>query len=222
LFARCPPLVPHIPPLLLPPHIHCVQHLTLTMTPQFSATAELRTPAHIEIIIDPPNNLRQELKTKKNPGTLHGNEFGATLTPCGDTPDDPAKLPSLAVPESDSDRNGSLTPFISFRQFPASLHSFRGGGKITDGVAAPSAAGSLKREGVAIAPHMFPDPHAGRRLSSDPNFSQLFQRAEKNLTFWYSPSSVSLHSHTPFPSAPPPSSSAEETSWGRIQNFFLL
>jgi hypothetical protein len=167
------------------------------MTPQFPATAELRTPAHIEII-DPPNKLRQETKTKKNPGTLHGNEFGAT-------PDDPAKLPSLAVPESDSDGNGSLTPFISFRQFPASLHSFRGGGKITDGVAAPSAAGSLKRDGVAIAPHMFPDPHAGSRLSSDPNFSQLFQRAEKNLTFWYSPSSVSLHSHTPFPSAQSPS-----------------
>jgi hypothetical protein len=73
---------------------------------------------HIEII-DPPKKFRLELKTKNNPGTRHGNEFGATLTSCVATPDDPAELPSLAVPESDSDGNNSLTPFISFGQFAA-------------------------------------------------------------------------------------------------------
>jgi hypothetical protein len=113
------------------------------MTPQFPATAELRTPAHIEII-DPPNKLRQETKTKKNPGTLHGNES-----------DDPAKLPSLAVPESDSDGNGCLTPLICFWQFAA-------------------------------------DPHAGRGLPLDPNFSEMFQGAMDDLIFRYDPPPPSL------------------------------
>jgi hypothetical protein len=43
------------------------------------AAAELISRPQIEII-DPPNKLRQEIKTKNNPGTRHGNEFGATLT----------------------------------------------------------------------------------------------------------------------------------------------
>jgi hypothetical protein len=92
-----------------------------------SASAELisRTRTHIEII-DPPNKLRHEIKTKNNPGTRHGDEFGATLTSCGDTPDDPAQLPSLAVPGSDSDGNGSLTPLICFGQFAADPHAERG------------------------------------------------------------------------------------------------
>jgi hypothetical protein len=59
--------------------------------------AELISLPHIEII-DPPNKLRQEIKTKNNPATRHGDEFGATLTSCGDT----VQLPSLAVPGSDS------------------------------------------------------------------------------------------------------------------------
>jgi hypothetical protein len=66
-----------------------------------AASAELISRTHIQII-DPP---KKKLKTKKYPGTRHGNEFGATLTSCGDTP---AELPSLAVPESNSDGNGSL------------------------------------------------------------------------------------------------------------------
>jgi hypothetical protein len=79
------------------------------------------------IIIDPPKKLRQEIMTKNNPGTRHGNEFGATLTSCGDTPDDPAQLPSLAaVPGSDSDGNGSLAPLICFGQFAAHPQARRG------------------------------------------------------------------------------------------------
>jgi hypothetical protein len=92
----------------------------LKMTP--TAPAELISLPHIEII-NPPNKLRQEIKTKNNPGTRHGNEFGATLISCGDTPDDPAQLPSLAVSGSDSDGNGSLTPPICFGQFAADPHS---------------------------------------------------------------------------------------------------
>jgi hypothetical protein len=88
----------------------------LKMTPPILAApdsaAELISRPHIEII-DPPNNkLGQEIKTKNNPGTRYGNEFGATLTSCGDTPDDPAELPSLSVPELDSDGNDSLTPHL--------------------------------------------------------------------------------------------------------------
>jgi hypothetical protein len=64
-----------------------------------ASAAELISPPHIEII-DPPNKLRQEIKTKNNPGTRHGNEFGATLTSCGD-----------------------LTPLICFGQFAADPHS---------------------------------------------------------------------------------------------------
>jgi hypothetical protein len=51
-----------------------------------ASAAELISLPHIEII-DPPNKLGQEIKTKNNPGTRHGNEFGATLTSCGDTPE---------------------------------------------------------------------------------------------------------------------------------------
>jgi hypothetical protein len=94
----------------------------LKMTQPSPSSAELISLPHIEII-DPQNKLRQEIKTKNNPGTRHGDEFGATLTSCGDTPDDPAQLPSLAVPGSDSDTNDSLTPLICFGQFAADPHS---------------------------------------------------------------------------------------------------
>jgi hypothetical protein len=64
-------------------------------------TPELRTspvPAFHWIniqSINPPNELRQELKKKKkkNTGTHCGIEFGATLARCGD----PAELSSLAT-----------------------------------------------------------------------------------------------------------------------------
>jgi hypothetical protein len=94
-------------------------------SPAPTASAELISRPHTEII-DPPNKLRQEIKTKNNPGTRHGDEFGgATLTSCGDTPDDPAELPSLAVSGSDSDGNGSLTPLIYLGQFAADPHTGR-------------------------------------------------------------------------------------------------
>jgi hypothetical protein len=95
----------------------------LKMTPILATApaAELISLPHIEII-DPPNKLRHEMMTKNNLGTRHGNEFGATLTSCGDTPDDPVELPSLAVPGSDSDGNDSLTPLICFGQFAADPH----------------------------------------------------------------------------------------------------
>jgi hypothetical protein len=85
-------------------------------SPALPASAELISPPQIKII-DPQNKLRQEIKTKNNPGTRHGNEFGATLTSCGDTPD--VEFTSLAVPGSDSDGNDSLTPLICFGQFAA-------------------------------------------------------------------------------------------------------
>jgi hypothetical protein len=129
---------PHLPPRLFcwysspllpfspsPSHLPLLTMMTaLKMTPILATApaAELISRPHIEII-DPPNKLRQEIKTKNNPGTRHGDEFGATLTSCGDTPDDLAELPSLAVPGSDSDGNGSLTPLICFGQFAAEPHS---------------------------------------------------------------------------------------------------
>jgi hypothetical protein len=182
---------------------------TATTVTATTATAEFRTPPapvfhhwrDIEI-----TKLRQEIMTKKNPGTRQGNEFGATLTSYGDTPDDLAQLPSLAVPGSDSDGKDSLAPLICFGQFATFIYSFRHGGKITGVVVAPTAAGSLRMDGVAVggASHMFPNPHAGgRHYPLDPNFSQLFQRAEKNLIVWYSPSSASLHSHSPLPTPLP-------------------
>jgi hypothetical protein len=210
-----------------------------------TATAEFRTPPvpefhhwrDIEI-----TKLRQEIMTKNNPGTRHGNEFG-TLTSCGDTPDDPAELPSLVVPGSDSDGNGSLTPLICFGQFATFIYSFRHGGKITGVVVAPTAAGSLKMDGVAVgASHMFPNPHAGGRHPLDPNFSKslfqpagiqksppitsldqvylgntkkMFQRAKKNLIVWYSPSSASLHSHSPLPFPFPSAQSPSPACSGR-------
>jgi hypothetical protein len=123
--------------------------------------------------IDSPNEL-------KNPGNRHGNEFDAALTPCDDTPDDPVELPSLVVPESDSDRNCSPTSLIFFGKFATSLHSFHHRRKITDG-----AAGPLKRDRVATggAPHIFPDAHAGRCLPLDSNNSPLFGRAGADLIF---------------------------------------
>jgi hypothetical protein len=84
--------------------------------------AELISLPHIEIIDPPKKKLQQQIKTKNKPGTRHGDDFG-TLTFCGDTPDDPAQLPSLAVPEPDSDGNDSLTPLICFGQFAADSHS---------------------------------------------------------------------------------------------------
>jgi hypothetical protein len=104
----------------------------LKMTPPIlatasaSAAAELISPPHIEIIDPPKKKLRQEIMTKNNPGTCHGNELGATLTSCDDNPDDAAELPSLAVPGSDSDGNGSPAPLICFGQFAADPHAGRG------------------------------------------------------------------------------------------------
>jgi hypothetical protein len=80
-----------------------------------ASAAELISRPHIEIIDPQKKKLRQKIKTKEN-----SNEFGATLTSCGDTP---AELPSLAVPGSDSDGNGSITPLICFGQFAADPHS---------------------------------------------------------------------------------------------------
>jgi hypothetical protein len=158
-----PPLLLVFSSPLLPPlhliHLFLAMMTALKMTPPILATAPTasasaefisRPQTHIEII-DPPNKLRQEIKTKNNPGTRHGNEFGATLTSCGDTPDDPAELPSLAVPGSDSDGKDSLAPLICFGQFAA-------------------------------------DPHAGRGLPLDPNFS----RAADVLIFPYDPAPPSL------------------------------
>jgi hypothetical protein len=146
---------------------------------------------HIEII-DLPNKLQQEVKTNTITGTHHGNEFGATFTPC--TPDDSAELLSLDVLESDSDGNVSPTSLIYFGKFAASLHSFRHAGKIAHGVAAPTSAGSLKRNGVAPggASHLLPVPHAGRGLPLDPNFSQLFHGAADVLLLRSAPSLVVL------------------------------
>jgi hypothetical protein len=87
-----------------------------------ASAAELISLPHIEII-DPPNKLGQEIKTKNNPGTRHGDEFGATLTSCGDTPDDPAQFPSLG---SDFDGNDSLAPFFCYGQFAADPQAGRG------------------------------------------------------------------------------------------------
>jgi hypothetical protein len=114
-----------LPPLHLT-HLFLTMMKALKMTPTAPASAaELISLPHIEII-DPPNKLRQEIKTKNSPRTHHGNEFGATLTSCCDTPDDPVQLPSLAVPGSDSDGNGSLTPLICFGQFTADPQAGRG------------------------------------------------------------------------------------------------
>jgi hypothetical protein len=90
--------------------------MTPILAPASASAAELISRTHIEIINPPKKKLRQEIKTKKNPGTRHGNEFGDPLT------DDPAEFPSLAVPESDSDGNSSL---ICFGQFAADSHAGR-------------------------------------------------------------------------------------------------
>jgi hypothetical protein len=113
---------PSHPPL---PHHDDSFEMTPILATASASAPELLSLPHIEII-DPPNKLRQEIKTKNHPGTCYGNEFGATLTSCGDNPDDPAESPSLAVPGSDSDGKGSPTPLICLGQFAADPHAGRG------------------------------------------------------------------------------------------------
>jgi hypothetical protein len=82
----------------------------------------------------------------------------------------------------------NLVP-LSHLNDPPELPSFAGPKSDSDGNGSPT---PLIYFGQFAA-----DLHAGRLLPIDPNFSQLFLRAEKNLIVWYYPSSGSLHSHSP-------------------------
>jgi hypothetical protein len=90
-----------------------------------ASAAELISLPHIEII-DPPNKLRQEIKTKNNPGTRHGDEFGATLTSQTLAPDASKRIGCQAVSIRAQDlTEGWSVPFPPLLSSAslASLHS---------------------------------------------------------------------------------------------------